>query len=182
MKKEEWRFVVGYEGLYMVSNFGRVKSLGNDKSRKEKILKPRKAGKGYLQVGLYKDVKVKWLYVHRLVWIAFNGPIPNGMVINHKDQNPLNCNLDNLMLCTNRENLLWGDAQERRVKNCVGKNSTKWVLKLNKNNEILHFYPSLAQAERETGIKRTAIGACCRGKIKIAGTVGGEKYIWKYAE
>ena len=63
-KGEIWKDIKGYEGLYQVSNFGRVKSL---KFGKEKILKPLKFTKGYLGVRLYKDLAVKTITIHRLV-------------------------------------------------------------------------------------------------------------------
>ena len=53
---------------------------------------------------------------------------------------------------------------------------SKWVIKLNDKNEILHFYPSTAQAERETGVSSKNISACCLGKRRVAGG-----YVWKYA-
>ena len=116
MEEEIWKFVPGYEGLYMVSNLGRVKSLGNGKTHKtEQILRPCKV-RGYLLAALYKDGKQKKYLVHRLVWEAFNGPIPKGMQINHiserKDQN----NLENLNLMSPKENCNWGTGIERRAK------------------------------------------------------------------
>lgn len=54
---------------------------------------------------------------------------------------------------------------------------SKWVIKLSLNNEILHFYPSISQAERETGINHANISTCCRGERKSAGG-----FTWKYAE
>lgn len=65
---ENWRAVVGYEGLYEVSDQGRVRSLKFGKTR---ILKYGKAGAGYLVVNLCKDGKHKLMYVHRLVAEAF---------------------------------------------------------------------------------------------------------------
>ena len=53
--EEEWRDIKGYEGLYQISSLGRVKSLGNDKSKREKILSNVPTKVGYLQIGLYKN-------------------------------------------------------------------------------------------------------------------------------
>ena len=69
--KEEWKDIKGYEGLYQVANLGRVKSLGNNKSKREKILKPGKCKDGYLIVRLYKNGKGKPFTVHRLVALHF---------------------------------------------------------------------------------------------------------------
>ena len=64
--KEEYKDIEGYEGLYQVSNLGNIKSLGNDKARKDKILKPAKHSKGYLIVCLSKQGKHK---LHKILLI-----------------------------------------------------------------------------------------------------------------
>ena len=158
--KEIWKDVPGYEG-YQVSNLGRVKSLNYHRTGKEGFLKPIMDCHGYSRVKLYS----KGLFVHRLVWITFNGPIPDGMVINHKDECPSNNCLDNLMVCTQKENNNWGTHNER-----VGKSNTnnpktsKWIIKLSMDGEILHFYPSMKEAERDTGMCCANIRKCCLGK------------------
>ena len=73
VSEEIWRDVPNYEGLYQVSNFGRVKSLNYNHTKREKIMKPQLI-KGYYQIGLCKNGKVKQYLVHRLVALAF---IPN---------------------------------------------------------------------------------------------------------
>lgn len=64
---EEWRDVVGYEGLYQVSNLGRVRSLVQDKSRRKKIMKQNHKSSGYMTICLCKGIKPKFVLVHRLV-------------------------------------------------------------------------------------------------------------------
>lgn len=114
MNSEEWKSIKGYEGLYMVSNLGRVKSLcgfnGHEYVKREKILNPykQKAGKNYHRsvVKLFKDGNRKDFKVHRLVADAF---IPNPELksnINHIDGNPLNNRVDNLEWCTQKENVI----------------------------------------------------------------------------
>ena len=169
---EVWIDVPGYEGKYQVSNQGRVKSLRYRGGSKEQILKLRLTGNGYYDVSL-GNKKYK---VHRLVWEAFNGPIPEGMQINHIDEVKTNNALTNLSLMTPKENSNWGTRNER----LCGYSSPReriWVIKLSKNNEILHFYPSIRQAERDTGVSNTHIVECCKGRIKSAGG-----FIWKYAQ
>ena len=68
---EIWKDITGYEGLYQVSNLGRVKSLSYRGSRREKMLKPLKNREGYLFVILYKNSEVKHFTIHRLVANAF---------------------------------------------------------------------------------------------------------------
>lgn len=108
-----WRDVPGYEGFYKVSNLGEVKSVdhyrrGINNCRQivyGRKLKPAKAGKGYLFVGLSRYGKTKQRYVHHLVWLAFRGVVPPGKEINHKNGVKINCGLDNLELRTHRGNI-----------------------------------------------------------------------------
>ena len=110
MKKntEIWKDIPNYEGIYQVSNIGNVKSLGNDKSRKEKILKLGNDGHGYYQVYLWKEGKQKTIKVHSLVAMAFLNHKPDGthrIVPDHKDFDKSNNNLSNIELITQRENV-----------------------------------------------------------------------------
>ena len=113
IKEEIWKDVKGYEGLYQVSNLGRVKSL-NKKSRhstgsfrniKSRILK-KGVGNYYYQVSLSKDGEAKTRTIHQLVAEAFLSHKPCGynLVVNHIDFNKLNNNVDNLEIVTHREN------------------------------------------------------------------------------
>ena len=98
MEKQEelWRPVVGYEGLYEVSNLGRVKSLNYRRTGKEGILKSWPDDEGYLQVNLFKKGKRETNKVHIFVMRAFNGECPEGYEVDHIDWNPENNMLDNL--------------------------------------------------------------------------------------
>lgn len=131
MKKiltEIWKDIPGYEGLYQASNLGRIRSLDHiskgghgalTQIRYGRLLKPRcKKGKyvDYYTVSLCLDGKPINYYVHRLVWITFNGDIPKNLVISHIDEDSSNNRLDNLMACTQRENVNWGTHNERLSK------------------------------------------------------------------
>lgn len=100
---EIWKPVLDYEGIYEVSNIGRVKSL---KFGKEKILKPLNAGRdrNYHQVILCKNKEKKQLFVHRLVYEAFVNRIPEGLTIDHIDNIADNNKVENLQLMTREEN------------------------------------------------------------------------------
>jgi hypothetical protein len=112
---EYWKWILGYEGLYKVSTRGRVKSIarkirrsnGSDLPIKEKILSPTFGNNGqYPLVGLWKENKCKWYYIHRLVLETFVEPCPEGMECRHyPDGNPRNCYLENLSWGTPIQNM-----------------------------------------------------------------------------
>ena len=106
--QEVWKDVVGYEGLYQVSNLGNVKSLkfGKERTLKYGIVPNNLINRIYKShfVNLYKDGKIKRFYVHRLVYQAFNGVIPEGYQIDHINNDPEDNRLENLQLLTRSEN------------------------------------------------------------------------------
>jgi hypothetical protein len=101
MIKEIWLPVTGYELLYEVSNHGNIQRILPNGSKR--LLKIIKAMNGYPRIGLCERGKLKLFSVHRLVAEAFIG-IPEGMVVNHKNGVPMDCNLLNLEVCTRSEN------------------------------------------------------------------------------
>lgn len=113
MRKEYWRPVVGYDGLYMVSNLGRVKSLNYMHTGKEHLLRLLKNGGGYLQVDLWNCGKMKRYSVHRLVAMAFIPNPDNLPQVNHKDEDKLNNCVDNLEWCDGKYNSNYGTRNER---------------------------------------------------------------------
>jgi len=153
---EKWRSVIGFEGLYEISNLGRVKSL----SRKvryesksgvgyrlvnEKILKMPKAKKGnreYTFVCLSKNNKKHVKYIHILVAEAFLYHEPNGhkLVVDHINNNPLDNRVDNLQIITQRENL--SKDKNNKYSDYTGvswnKTSKKWVAKIYCNGKNHH--------------------------------------------
>ena len=108
--QEIWKDIKGYEGLYQVSNLGRVKRTGKYRNQftsweSNKDLKLKEGTNIYLYVDLSKDNKVKRYLVHRLVMEAFIDN-PNGYKeVNHKDGNKKNNKVENLEWCTRNENL-----------------------------------------------------------------------------
>lgn len=117
---EQWKPIKNYEGYYEVSNTGRVRSLNYRHTGKIKELKPRIA-RGYLMVTLCKEGITKSFSVHRLVVETFIGEIPEGMVVNHKDECKTNNNVDNLEICTNLYNINYGTRNQRTSESQKGK-------------------------------------------------------------
>ena len=179
-KKEIWKDIPNYEG-YQVSNFGRIKSLERidalGRKVEEKILKPLITRNGYYLTGLYKNSIQKFYYVHRLVWIAFNGTIPEGLQVNHINEIKSDNRLSNLNLMTAKENMNYGSRTERSAKKLKNGKKSKSVLQFTLDNILVKEYPSIQQIYRETGFNQGSICGCCNGKYKQA-----YGYIWKYKE
>lgn len=175
---ETWKAIKGYEGLYEVSDIGRVKSLGNNKSKKEKLLKPSKNCYGYLFVGLCKDGKVKHVFVHRIVAEAFI-PNPLGLeTVNHKDEVKTNNFASNLEWLSFRDNHEYGTRNKRVAEANINHPSLSKKVQMfdKKTSELLATFPSTMEAGRVTGIYHSSISSCCNGKLKSAGG-----YVWRYA-
>jgi hypothetical protein len=128
---ENWKDVVGYEGLYQVSDLGRVKSL---KYGKERILTLLSETYGHCHVLLYHRRIPKKLRVHRLVYSAFVGEIGD-LFIDHINGMPSDNRLVNLRKCTPRENSTFDNVKRKRSSMYVGvswdKQRGKWYAKLN---------------------------------------------------
>ena len=167
---EQWRDIEGYEGLYQVSNEGRVKSLGNNKSRKEKILEGVKNNCGYLRVGLCKDGNQVTKYVHRLVAEAFIPNPQNLPEVNHKDENPSNNCADNLEFCDKKYNNNYGTRKQRaaeKLSRCIDQIDPI-------TGEVVHQWKSVNECGRN-GFNIGHVAACARGERKTH-----KGYIWKY--
>ena len=166
---ETWKSIAGYEGIYEVSDLGRIKSL---KHGNERILKPGKQTCGYLQVCLRKDGHTKRLFVHRLVADAFIQNPNNLETVNHKDEVKTNNVASNLEWMSQKDNLNYGTHNKR-----MAEALSKQVQMLDKStDELLATFPSTMEAERVTGINHSNICSCCNGKIKSAGG-----YKWRYS-
>lgn len=104
MKKEIWKNVVDFEGLYEVSSLGRVRRLVDGTHYKKGILLPFILWNGYPWIGLYKNNHQYSNYIHRLVLTAFRGICPKGKEASHLDDVKVNCKLENLEWMTSSEN------------------------------------------------------------------------------
>ena len=167
--EEIWKDVVGFEGLYQVSDLGRVKSLHYKMTDQERVLVPVPDRIGYLRVKFKSKVKL----VHRLVWETFIGPISPGFEVNHINEDKSDNRLSNLNLLTHKENVNWGSGTERAIQ----KQSHR-IAQYTKSGELVNVYPSINDAARQTGFNMCSIMKCCKG-IEYK-TVGG--FVWRYAE
>lgn len=175
--EEQWKDIIGYEGLYQVSNLGNVKSLNYNHTGKERILKKYKGQDGYLRNNLCKDGEIKHMLNHRLVAQAF---IPNDDLfkteINHKDENKTNNCLENLEWCTSKENCNYGSRNERMVKAQINHpNKSKQVVQYSLDGVFLKTWQSIHEIERQLGFANQNIIRCCKGKYKTS-----YGFIWKY--
>lgn len=154
--------IQGYEGLYAVTEDGRVWSY-----RSKKFLKPGVV-RGYLQITLSKNGVKTQCCIHRLVATAYIPNPENKPQVNHKDENKLNNCVDNLEWMTNKENTNYGTRNER-----IGKAQGKLVRCI----ETGVIYYSTREAGRQTGLNQSHISKVCRGERK---TTGG--YHWEFVD
>ena len=141
-EKEIWKDIEGFEGMYQVSNMGRVKSLertvwnnrGYYRTLHEKIRKPVDNGYGYLQVKL------------------------------HKDEDKTNNNADNLEWCSRSYNCNYGTRSKK-----IGEKLGKPVIAIDVRTGLKLEFVSSREAERETGISHGNIIQCCKGKLNSCG-------------
>lgn len=168
---EEWRPISGYEGLYEVSNWGRVRSFKwNSNGR---ILSPCNR-RGYYYVELCKDRKEKRYHVHRLVATAFI-PNPNNLPeVNHKDEDKGNNHVTNLEWCDRSYNIVYGTRTQRMVEKL-----SIPVVALDKNGNLVSEFESIREASRVTGIHQGSICGCCNHKY---GYKSVKSFIFRYKD
>lgn len=130
--KERWKDIPNFEGLYQVSNLGRVKSLPRKVPSKkwgwmfiqERILKSTNA-KGYCAITLSKNGVCTAHRAHQLVWFSFFGPIPASLEINHKNGIKSDNRINNLELLTHQQNMLHASNELQRFKNRKGEQNPR---------------------------------------------------------
>lgn len=180
-QEEIWKPVVGFECLYEISNYGRVRSLDRkvcDKNgvyitKKGRVIKPFLIKQGYLRVPLSKHNKRKGYLVHRLVAKAFI-PNPNKYpIINHKDENTSNNNAENLEWCTYKYNTHYNGVLARK------KTNARAVRQYTTSGTFVAEYKSIKDACIATGAFTSPIICCCKGNPKYSVVAG---FKWRYAD
>ena len=165
--KEIWKDIKDYEGLYQVSNLGRVKRITTGR-----VLKPLKHANGYLMVKLSKNSIVYTKTVHRLVAEAFIPNPEHKSEINHIDENKTNNTVSNLEWMTRKENINHGTRTER-----MSKTQSIPIIATNiKTGESKEFYGA-RECARQLGLTHGNITSVLKGRYKQTGG-----YIFKYKE
>jgi NUMOD4 motif/HNH endonuclease len=192
MDREQFRDIKGYEGMYQVSNFGRVKSLrrtytnsrGQVREIPEKILKQKKNRCGYMVCSLSNMGDLREFTIHKLVATAFIFKEDGKVEVNHKDGNKTNNNTSNLEWVTKSENTLhaikhnlsgFRDHIFENLRKINAEITYKKVY-FSKGNEFIVF-DSISSASNMLGLKRDNITRAIRKKQKVGGwNVYGVKY------
>lgn len=181
---EEWKDIKGYEGLYQVSNLGRVRSFDKEVIQKHysgcnskhiykgRILKLRKQKNGYLIAYLTINKVQRKYFVHRLVAASFLHKEIDKNYVNHLDGNPTNNNVNNLVWCTQSENIKYAYDNGTKIPPHQRK-----IEQYDLNGFYIKTWNSQSEIERELKIKQANISKVCLGKRNHTGG-----YVWKYAE
>ena len=178
---EIWKDVIGLEGIFQVSNMGRIRSLdkyanvcgGGKRLVKGRILKPTKLQNGYYEAQFHhKGERIIYL-LHRLVAIHFIDNPLNLPEVNHKDENPQNNNVENLEWCTSKYNANYGTRNIRMMEN----REFVSVIQFDKNGNMIKQWNKMTDACKETGADISSMIRVCKGKQDTC--VG---YKWKYAD
>lgn len=170
---EIWHPVKDYEGLYEVSNFGRVRSLPRN-TTKGKVLSVVYNNVGRALVTLTKNGKCKTIQVSRIVAFAFPeicGNYFEGAQVNHLDENPKNNKATNIRWCTCKENINYGTRGKRQAEKL-----SVPVLQFTIEGNFIKRWDSFAEIERVLGFARANICGVCKGKFEQR-----YNYKWRYA-
>ena len=191
---EIWRTAIYdgeiYEGLYKVSNLGRILSLNYHREGRAELMTPGERKDGYFQVCLRKNEESKTCLVHRLVAQTFLPNPENKPCINHKIQGKKGKSMNMVIFnedgtidkerttiewVTYEENNNYETRNERIAKaNTNGKKSKK-VLQFTLDGDLIREYPSIMECERN-GFNRSSVCLCCQGKHK---THKGFRFMYK---
>ena len=195
MEGEIWKDIEGYEGLYQVSNMGRVKSLERMcKSRwgkteyyrtvHSKILSQTPYTNGYLMIELSKNGKVKKFLAHRLVAMNFIENTENKPTVDHKNTIVTDNRVENLRWFTHEQQMRENEATKKKCKEAIAsrKQSYEQIKKQVRCITTGKVFNSITEASRYYNVTDCLISRCCKGTAKYTGTKTGEKLTWEYID
>lgn len=179
-KNEIWKPIKDYEGLYEVSNLGRVRSVDHyviqpnphngdlqKVMRRGRILKPSFSNAGYLQLSLSSGSRqYQTFQIHRLVATHFIENLDNLAEVNHKNEEKTDNRVENLEWCSRLYNVYYGNNTKTRP-----------VLQMDDNGNVIKKFTSARNAARILGLNPSSITGVCRGRFNETGG-----YKWKYAD
>ena len=194
MENEIWKDIEGYEGLYQVSNYGNVRSLNYANRGFVKKLVPKISNRGYQWVELAQNGKRRQITIHRIVATAFINNPNNYPVVNHKDENKTNNNVENLEWCTRSYNVKYsmerhperftnflsghkGNRKKRDFYKLKSKYANTHINQLDLNGEFVKQWFNFAELKHVMNYNNTSIKECCEGKRKTA-----YGYKWEFAD
>lgn len=158
---ERWKDVPGYEGLYQVSDYGRVR-----RDDSQRVLKPFDNGKGYLRIKLNNDSGRRAFYVHKLVLATFSDkPLNYPLEVNHRNEIKNDNRLANLEWVTRRENLNYGTAHMRIVRALQ-----RPCVLVGTNGQAMYFSGE-SEASRTLGLCSNAVSSALFHGYKVGGYV-----------
>ena len=175
--------IKGYEGLYEVSENGKIYSLGNGNSTcpkysEKRELKPRLKNNGYLEIKLFKNGLRKYYSVHRIVALQFINNHSEKKQVNHIDANKKNNNVLNLEWATAKENIKHSfDLGLQVNKKGFENKCSKSIIQFDLNNNFIKIWGSINEVKRELGFNSFGIIGCCKLKVKYKTAYG---FKWKY--
>ena len=174
---EVWKDIDGYEGLYQVSNTGKVRSLRyrNRDEVRELFLKPD--NRGYLQVELHNNGKKRMFTVHKLVATHFVRGYKKGYVVNHINENKMDNRAENLEWCSLSCNLEYSrNLHPERTSKGVPRRCVKEIIQFTLDGVVVRKWASAIDIKSTFGFNEWSIKECCKGKRKTA-----YGYRWQYA-
>ena len=190
---EQWRTAVYdgevYEGLYKVSNLGKILSLDYRHTGRAELMTPVEIPNGYFQVGLWKNGECKMCYVHRLVAETFLDNPEGKPCVNHKiegkkgktmnmvifnEDGSVNKKKTTIEWATYEENNNYETRNERISKTMTNGKLSKRVLQLSLDGDLIREWESTRECGRN-GFCFSAVAACCRGELK-----SHKGFLWMY--